>query len=97
MGTEYQLRRDIDKVYSLVYDLQNNEPNIYTKKEVNEILLKYIDESQLAGLVWSIIYPVGSVYMTTSSYDPSTLFGGRWSKIKEEDNIKYWERVNDTE
>ena len=97
MGTEYQLRRDIDRVYGLVYDLQRDEPNIYTKQEILDILANYIDESQLAGLVWSIIYPVGAVYMTTSSYDPSTLFGGRWSKIKEEDNIKYWERVDDTE
>lgn len=97
MGTEYQLRRDIDRVYGLVYDLQRDEPNIYTKQEILDILANYIDESQLAGLVWSITYPVGSVHMTTSSYDPSTLFGGRWSKIKEEDNIKYWERVNDTE
>jgi len=97
MGTEYQLRRDIDRVYGLVYDLQRDEPNIFTKQEILDILANYIDESQLAGLVWSIIYPVGAVYMTTSSYDPSTLFGGRWSKIKEEDNIKYWERVDDTE
>ena len=30
----------------------------------------------------NIIYPVGSVYMSTNSTDPSILFGGTWNKIE---------------
>lgn len=29
-----------------------------------------------------IIYPVGSIYMTTSSANPGTIFGGTWQKIQ---------------
>ena len=30
-----------------------------------------------------MIYPVGSIYQTTSSINPQTLFGGGWSQIKD--------------
>lgn len=28
-----------------------------------------------------LIYPIGSIYLTTSSVSPQTLFGGTWEKI----------------
>jgi microcystin-dependent protein len=28
------------------------------------------------------VYPVGSIYMTTSTMDPNVIFGGRWERIK---------------
>ena len=52
MSEEYQLRRDVDRIYDLTYDLQNNEPNIYTKSEVNEILDRdYFDQSEVLKLI----------------------------------------------
>ena len=33
--------------------------------------------------ILNIIYPVGSVYMSTNSTNPSTLFGGTWEQIKD--------------
>lgn len=30
-----------------------------------------------------ILYPVGSVYMSTNSTSPETLFGGSWTKIQD--------------
>lgn len=30
-----------------------------------------------------MIYPVGSIYMSTNSVNPSTLFGGSWEQIKD--------------
>jgi len=29
------------------------------------------------------IYPVGSIYLSTSSADPATLFGGTWTRIQD--------------
>lgn len=29
-----------------------------------------------------ILYPIGSVYMSTNSTNPETLFGGKWTKIE---------------
>ena len=33
--------------------------------------------------ILNIIYPVGSIYMSTNSTNPSTLFGGAWKQIKD--------------
>ena len=31
----------------------------------------------------NIMYPVGSIYMSVNNTNPSTLFGGTWSQIKD--------------
>lgn len=66
----------------------------YSKKEVDEKLEGISDEFEveihnhthysrdILDLV-DIIYPVGSIYMSTSSVDPSVLFGGVWERIKD--------------
>ena len=95
MGTEYQLRRDIDRMYGLVYDLQNNEPNVFTKQEVLDKLANYIDESQIQSYLdnfLNTIYPLGAVYVTLAEDDPSDHFGGVWEMFKQEENMKYWVR-----
>lgn len=38
---------------------------------------------QLINAMWSKIYPVGSIYISTVSTSPSTLFGGTWEQIKD--------------
>ena len=37
---------------------------------------------QLINAMWSKIYPIGSIYISTVSTSPSTLFGGTWEQIK---------------
>lgn len=39
-------------------------------------------EYEIAQEIWNLIYPIGSVYMSKNSTDPSTLFGGTWERIK---------------
>lgn len=39
-------------------------------------------EYEIAQEIWNLIYPIGSVYMSKNSTDPSTLFGGTWQRIK---------------
>ena len=36
----------------------------------------------LAQEILNLIYPVGSIYISTSTTDPSTYFGGTWERIK---------------
>lgn len=30
-----------------------------------------------------VVYPIGSLYFTTSTINPSTLFGGTWKQVKD--------------
>ena len=32
---------------------------------------------------WETIYPVGSIYMSVNNVNPSTVFGGTWTQIKD--------------
>lgn len=46
----------------------------------NEVLVKYNDEDYSATWksVFDMIYPIGSIYISTNSTNPSLLFGGTW-------------------
>lgn len=46
----------------------------------NEVLVKYNDEDYSATWtsVFDMIYPIGSIYISTNSTNPSLLFGGVW-------------------
>lgn len=38
---------------------------------------------QTANNIFSLVYPVGSVYMSVDAADPAGLFGGTWERIKD--------------
>lgn len=37
----------------------------------------------MAGSIADLIYPVGAIYLSTSSTSPQTLFGGTWQRIQD--------------
>lgn len=45
------------------------------------------DSSKLGGKTWAErlldIYPIGSIYMSTTSTSPASLFGGTWEQLKD--------------
>lgn len=76
---------DASTIY-LVDDGQGGyDQYIYTEDEWVQIgttsvdLSDYVRKSELLNMV----YPVGALYMSTSSTSPATLFGGTWERIKD--------------
>ena len=75
---------------------QTSISNLNTKTEVNDddylivdnlsstnkILAKTILDTCKQELL-DELYPIGSIYMSVNSANPSTLFGGTWEKIKD--------------
>lgn len=56
----------------------------FIKKSNTSGLLKNdgtVDRTSYATL--DQVYPVGSIYMSINSTDPSTLFGGEWERLKD--------------
>jgi microcystin-dependent protein len=56
----------------------NEQQETYTKSKVDSLLADKAGKSDI--LEW--LYPVGSIYMSTKSTSPHTLFGGTWAQIK---------------
>lgn len=51
--------------------------------EVNKVTADNMNEIKSAiNGIFNYIYPVGSIYMSVSSTNPGTIFGGTWEQIK---------------
>ena len=56
-----------------------------------------VDAKEDKTEIINAVYPVGSIYMSVNSVDPSTLFGGTWSRIEENNlgdtGVNMWKRT----
>ena len=74
-----------DEDYTTGWDFVGSAPPTKNQfdawfKYVDERLKWLYDEMQATA---SKLYPVGSVYISFNSTDPSTLFGGTWQRLKD--------------
>lgn len=74
-----------------------DKQNLNTKPEIARIN-KVIDDdiNQIKKALNELIYPVGSIiYNVSSDFDPNTVYGGTWEKIKGKMIIGYDESDDD--
>ena len=53
--------------------------DVYSKEEINDKLNEIIEHT----ITFDAVYPVGSIYMSINSVNPSLLFGGTWVQLKD--------------
>lgn len=83
---EYQFKIILQDKFMTVGDLDSDIITLPKGQEVVAIGedgvwiygTQYLNDKEL----WELIYPVGSVYMSTNSTSPATLFGGTWERLK---------------
>lgn len=51
--------------------------------KMKQYVQQYVKQNSSGGVSISSVYPIGSIYMSVNSTDPSTLFGGSWERIQD--------------
>ena len=84
---KFEMKKNADNTVSLtdvtVYENEDVSRTFFGAAEANQI---NDGMNKLVGAVNDVInimYPVGSIYMSVNSVNPSTLFGGTWEKIED--------------
>lgn len=84
---KFEMKKNADNTVSLtdvtVYENEDVSRTFFGAAEANQI---NSGMNKLVGAVNDIInimYPVGSIYMSVNSVNPSTLFGGTWERIED--------------
>jgi hypothetical protein len=81
---EVALTTDTNKLYSKKGEIAPNNVYVGTSEPSNNNIECWINPNASFDptAYFDRIYPVGSLYMSVSSTDPSELFGGTWTKIE---------------
>lgn len=81
---EVALTTDTNKLYSKKGEIAPNNVYVGTSEPSNNNVECWINPNASFDptAYFDRIYPVGSLYMSVSSTDPSELFGGTWTKIE---------------
>ena len=84
---KFEMTKNTDNTVSLT------DVTIYENEDISRTFFGAAEANQINGAmnklvgavndVINIMYPVGSIYMSVNSVDPSTLFGGTWERIQD--------------
>ena len=84
---KFEMKKNTDNTVSLtdvtIYENEDISRTFFGAAEANQI---NGGMNKLVGAVNDVInimYPVGSIYMSVNSVNPSTLFGGTWERIQD--------------
>lgn len=84
---KFEMKKNADNTVSLT------DVTVYENEDISRTFFGAAEANQINGAmnrivgsvndVINIMYPVGSIYMSVNSVNPSTLFGGTWEKIED--------------
>ena len=84
---KFEMKKNADNTVSLT------DVTVYENEDISKTFFGAAEANQINGAmnklvasvndVIDIMYPVGSIYMSVNSVNPSTLFGGTWEKIED--------------
>ena len=66
-----------------VIDSMSNTNSHTNAPSINAVAGAIADVRDDLSNVWELVYPIGSIYMSTNATSPATLFGGVWEAIEE--------------
>lgn len=83
--TEDKLNIDVDNANIRCLTSKNNK---FSLDEEGNLVVNTITANNSSGIAGGSlnlldVYPIGSIYMSTSETDPSTLFGGKWTQLED--------------
>lgn len=79
-GDSFVIERAQDGTSAIEFEQGSIVEHRVTAGSLNDIVTTLVDEIRN---VPSIIYPIGSIYMSLNSTEPSILFGGTWERLEE--------------
>ena len=79
-GDAFVVQRAQDGTSAIEFEQGSIVEHRVTAGSLNDIVTALVDEIRN---VPSIIYPIGSIYMSLNSTEPSILFGGTWERLEE--------------
>lgn len=78
--TEDKLNLEVDNANVSCLTSKNNN---FSLDEDGNLVVRTITTKSDTPVTFDNIYPIGSIYLSVNSINPSTLFGGTWEQIKD--------------
>ena len=85
---------DVATLLGAIKTIQTTLVSSTTAIPTSSAVANYISNLNWKNIVLDNVYPVGAVYLTTSTVDPADQFGGQWTKIEFSGSVTAYKRVS---